>query len=556
MKPHRTLSIAHALWAAALVAAWAPAAAAEPTRVLVLPYAPLYDSIPRATGEQIGKTFEDGLRGNAAVTLRSLPGEAAPRPGKAATEAQKAAVLEARMELEKARGLLAKRRVKPALDGFEAVIRKLEENAIALEDTSTLVEAHLRKAAALFLMGREAEAASATGPIARALVLDPSVVLDESEGYGKPFIELVDKVRQEDIAGRGLGELRVDTTPPGALVWVDGREALTSPVRVMGLIPGTHYVTIKLPSEDPYTEVVEVRKDELFHISPDDEAARPEGPVATLVAHLSKNRIDDEAKAQLGQLAQAAQADVVLFGGAFADGAEMGIVSFVYAAADGSVSALQRITVNREMLGLTIEVNKVTSEFLGRLPAPGEPMALPAPLAASARPGAEKINEVDMTVDFAAFKREGGRGGAVTPVQDRGPRRPVGGPRTPIGGPRAPIGAPQPPAGGGARPELSQASPTLEEAEPAPAPAEDFLDFRDTTREPEPVVTEKPAFTYSGGVSIEDEMPLAEEPQVRKPGLLSRWWFWTGAALVVGGAVGAGIAMSGGGDGVTGRASW
>src|SRR5690606_29183586 len=308
------------------------AAFAQATKVLVLPYAPLYDSMPRATGEQIGKTFENGLKGKSAIELRTLPSESAGSSAKAVSDAQRAAVAEAKAELDRGKSLLERRRVKPALDAFEAVIQKLRDNAIALENTSTLEEAYLRKAAALFLMGREDEAAK--GPIPEALVLNPALRLDESDGYGKPFIELVDKVRQEDIAGRGLGELRVDTTPPGALVWVDGREALTSPVRVMGLIPGTHYVTIKLPSEDPYTEVVEVRKDELFHISPDDEAARPEGPVATLVAHLSKNRIDDEAKAQLGQLAQAAQADVVLFGGAFADGAEMGIVSFVYAAAD------------------------------------------------------------------------------------------------------------------------------------------------------------------------------------------------------------------------------
>lgn len=556
MKPHRNFSIAQALWAAALCVALAPAAAsADTTRVLVLPYAPLYDSIPRATGEQIAKTFEDGLRGKSTIALRSLPGESAETTAKAATDAQKAAIAEARAELEKARGLLARRRVKPALDGFEAVIQKLEANAIAMENTEALVEAHLRKAAALFLMGREAEAES--GPIVQALVLNPSIVLDESDGYGAPFIELVEKVRQGEIAERGLGELRVDTTPPGALVWVDGREALTSPVRVLGLVPGTHYVTIKLPSEEAYTEVVEIRKDELFRISPDEGAAPAEGPVTTLVTHLSKNQLDEQGKAQLAQLAQTAEADVVVFGGAFADGAEMGIVSFLYSPTENAISRLQRITLNREMLGATIEINKVSTEFLDRLPSIGQGLDLPSPLAAEAKPGAEKINEVDMTVDYTAFKREGGRGPAVVPVQERGPRRP-------IGSPRAPIGAPQPPAGGGARPELGQATPSLDfedapavaQPEPTPAPEEDFLDFRDSTREPEPVVTEAPAFTYSGGISIEDEVPLGDEPQVRKDGLLSRWWFWTGAAIVVGGAVTAGVAMSGGGDGVTGKASW
>lgn len=554
MKPHRPLSSIKLLCAAAL--ALAPfAASAEATKVLVLPYAPLYDSIPRATGEQIAKTFEDGLKGKSSIALRTLPSEAANGSAKAATDQQKAAVLEAKAELDRAKNLLARRRVKPALDSFEAVIQKLRENAIAMEDTNALVEAYLRKAAALFLMGREAEAEK--GPIPEALVLAPGIRLDESDGYGRPFIELVEKVRQEDIAQRGFGELRVDTTPPGALVWVDGREALTSPVRVIGLVPGTHYVTIKLPSQDAYTEVVRIEKDALFRISP-DEGAEAEGPVSTLVTHLSKNRLDDDAKAQLSQLAQTAQADVVVFGAAFADGAEMGIVSFLYSPSENAISSLQRITLNREMLGATIEINKVSTEFLERLPSIGQPLSLPTALASEARPGAEKINEVDMTVDYAAFK-ESGRGGAVDPVRTQhraGPRRPIGGPRTPIGGPVAP-----PPSGGGVRPELAEATPSLESEDfadaPATEPAEDFLDFRVEPTEPQPTVVETPTYTFSGGVSIDDEVPLSEEPEIRKGGgLLSRWWFWTGVALVVGGAVGAGMALSGGGDGVTGEATW
>lgn len=555
MKPQRLFSSLKALCAAALSVTMAPAAAsAEPTKVLVLPYAPLYESIPRATGEQIAKTFEDGLKGKSSIELRSLPSESAGSSAKAATDEQKAAVMEATADLERARNLLARRRVKPALDTFEATIGKLRANAIALENTEALVEAYLRKAAALFLMGREDEAEK--GPIVEALVLNPGLVLDESEGYGPPFIELVEKVRQGVIAERGHGELRVDTTPPGALVWVDGREALTSPVRVSGIVPGTHYVSIKLPSEDTYTETVRIEQGALFRISP-DEGGAAEGPVTTLVSQLAKNQLDESAKAQLAELAKRAEADVVVFGGAFADGAEMGIVSFLYSPSEDAIASLQRVTLNREMLGATIEINKVSTEFMGRLPSIGDGLSLPAKLAAEAKAGAEEINEVDLSVNYASFKRED-RGSAAQPARTRGPRRP-------IGGPRAPIGTPQKPAGGGVTPELGSVEPTLEEA-PAEAdaapvevaePADDFLDFRDAPEEPEPTLEETPAYTFSGGVGIEDEVPLNEEPQVRKGGgLLSRWWFWTGAAIVVGGAVTAGVAMGDGGDGVTGNASW
>lgn len=245
----------------------APAVArADGTKVLVLPYAPLYESIPRATGDRIATILEEGLSGAGSIQVVSLPREGQ-RAAKQASPEQIQAIAEASASVERGKELLQRRRVGPALQAFNRAIEQIEANVMALEDVEILLEAHLQKAATLFLMGREDEAAA--GPMEKALLIKPDLILPVGETYGKPFVELLDEVRA-DIAKRGTGSLRVDTTPPGALVWVDGKEAPTSPVRITGLVPGVHYVKIKLPADPPYTERVVIEKDALFHITPDE----------------------------------------------------------------------------------------------------------------------------------------------------------------------------------------------------------------------------------------------------------------------------------------------
>ena len=72
-----------------------PAGAA--TKTVVVPYAPLFESIPRATGERFSGYLLDSLRNNDAVEMVDLPGEAAEAGGKAgATVSTKAATPEQR----------------------------------------------------------------------------------------------------------------------------------------------------------------------------------------------------------------------------------------------------------------------------------------------------------------------------------------------------------------------------------------------------------------------------------------------------------------------------
>ena len=540
---------------------------AEAVKVVVVPYAPLYDSIPRATGEQIAQTLEEGLRPSADVRLVQVPAEGAKTAAgsKFATPEQAQAVAAAKADLDKGRDHLAKRRMKPALDAFTRAIDGMENNSRALEDVEPLVEAYLKKAVAQFRMGLEDDASKGTLP--KAIRLQPSLRLQASEEYDQVFVDLFDRVRA-GMANDGAGSLRVDTTPPGAGVWVDGRDAMTSPVMVTGLLPGVHYVKIKLPSTEPYVERVEIRKDELFRISP-DEGGSQQGLVAGLVTLLSRNELGADARTQIDAVAKKTGAQVVVVGGAYAKGASMGLATYAYDVAKGTFTQLQSLTLDRDMLGAAIEINKVANEIVGKLSSAGESVAVPRPIADDAKAGAEKIHEVDFGVNLAApsaAKKDDGRP-AVVPAGG-GSRRPIGGQRTPIGGGKAPEEASAAPA---TSTEDFAAAPVIapEPAKPAPvvekkpaAVAQDFLlpprgeDFGAPTAEPEKQKTA--TYSYSGGVTLADEASFGDQPKVESGGLLSKWWFWTAAGVVATGATVGIVAASSGGssNGPTGHASW
>ncbi|AKU91912.1 PEGA domain-containing protein [Vulgatibacter incomptus] len=560
--------------AIAVAVSIAPAVAmADKVKVVVVPYAPLFDSIPRATGEQIAATLEDGLGANGGVKLVKLPKEAGGAGGgaKKATAEQTKAVEAARADLARGKELLASRKMKPALDAFTQAVSEMESNFIAVEDIDPLVDAYLKQAVALFRMGREGQAAQ--GPLVKAIRVQPSLRIAAGDEYDQVFVDLYEKVRG-GLAAEGTGSLRVDTTPPGAGVWIDGREAATSPVLVAGLLPGVHYVKIKLPSTDPYVERVEIRKDELFRITPDD-GSKKEGAVASLITKLTHNDLDADARAQVAAVAKQTGAQVVVIGGAYAKGANMGIVSFAFHVKEGTFSELQPVTLDRDMLGASIEINKVAKQIGDSLAAPGAATELPRAIAADAKAGAEKIHEVDFAVNLTPAAPKGDdRGG-------KGPIAPASGPRRPVGGQKTPAG------GGGTAPEASAApaaGPTAPAAA-APAPKEDFAfappakpaapavvekkpevasqDFLLPTRgedfgAPPPKVEEpqKKTYKFAGGASIEDET-VFEQSQVTKSsgGLLSKWWFWTGAAAVAGGVAGLALA-SGGNSGATPHMSW
>lgn len=73
-------------------------------------------------------------------------------------------------------------------------------------------------------------------------------------------ISVFEEVRDETLAGP-RGSIRIESEPPGAEVFVDGRFIGAAPTRAEGLLAGDHYVTLKLAGYEREVHRVTVQTD-------------------------------------------------------------------------------------------------------------------------------------------------------------------------------------------------------------------------------------------------------------------------------------------------------
>ncbi len=119
-----------------------------------------------------------------------------------------------------------------------------------------------------------------------------SLTYDE-ERYGSQARDVFDRVRARATSG-ARGTLIVETEPPGAEVYVDGRSYGPSPVRVDGLLAGAHYVTIKEVNHLKQIVRVEVRGGR----ETNERIVLDENPQAALVA---SEAVQDHLRGELGE---------------------------------------------------------------------------------------------------------------------------------------------------------------------------------------------------------------------------------------------------------------
>jgi hypothetical protein len=72
--------------------------------------------------------------------------------------------------------------------------------------------------------------------------------------------EVFNQIRDETLEGP-RGSLRIETEPPGAEIFVDGRFVGASPARAEGLLAGDHYVTLKMVGYERQVQRVTVQTD-------------------------------------------------------------------------------------------------------------------------------------------------------------------------------------------------------------------------------------------------------------------------------------------------------
>ena len=133
--------------------------------------------------------------------------------------------------------------VREAADALPAAIEVLAK----VNDLALLRDLHVQIGACLTLAG--------SAPSARPHFVS-AALLDEAEprlGLHREEAERVQAEPRSEVLGRTRGRVRIETVPPGAEIWVDGRKVSGVTPLAMDVRLGDHYVTTHRFRYEPHT---------------------------------------------------------------------------------------------------------------------------------------------------------------------------------------------------------------------------------------------------------------------------------------------------------------
>ncbi|MDP2276243.1 MAG: PEGA domain-containing protein [Archangium sp.] len=129
-----------------------------------------------------------------------------------------------------------------------------------LADAKTLADAHFFVGALAIQNGGKSHAKKATEEFVRALLNNPDLTCDP-QVYGADVKKAFDKALTE-ISGKGVGPLAIDSSPPGAMVSLRGKELGLTPIAEAPSVPvGRHLLTFSKPGFEPSGAYADVSKE-------------------------------------------------------------------------------------------------------------------------------------------------------------------------------------------------------------------------------------------------------------------------------------------------------
>ncbi len=129
-----------------------------------------------------------------------------------------------------------------------------------LADAKSLADAHFFVGALAIQNGGKTHAKKATEEFVRALLNNPDLTCDP-QVYGADVKKAFDKALT-DISAKGVGPLAIDSSPPGAMVSLRGKELGLTPIAEAPSVPvGRHLLTFSKPGFEPAGAYADVSKE-------------------------------------------------------------------------------------------------------------------------------------------------------------------------------------------------------------------------------------------------------------------------------------------------------
>lgn len=390
------------LLAAVLCSLLAPASAlADGAKVAVAPFAPLSGDVPVRAGAKAAMLLAGELKNVGTVTPMEVPLEA--------NEVASKALESARQAVNVAQAAEKKRKYGQAASAWRAAITSYDAGASLLLDPTELSDAHAALGIVLYLTGDDVAGAK---ELSNAISLTPTRPF-AGEATSPLFTATCKKLREKVMAG-GKASLKVESTPPGAMVFFDGQEMGRTPLALKDIPPGKHLWRVLMPTSDPVGGALTLAAGAKEKVS---ATMGGTAPVSQLVAAMINNKLDDKVLAYAKATAAAAGADLLAFGAFFARGQDLVLETFLYSPAKHAAARLPQKTFDTEMLSAGMELFKVAGEIGGRTEELGAAEKMGSKISVEAPPfaGAE-LTEM-------AYALPGEKG--LDKSDDRGPRRPV-----------------------------------------------------------------------------------------------------------------------------------
>jgi hypothetical protein len=200
--------------------------------------------------------------------------------------------------------------------------------------------------------------------------LDPTTQVSP-ETFGKAAVEVVAKSRRR-AKRLGAGKLRINSTPEGAEVLVDGVSVGTTPITLAKVTPGLHYVVVRKDDSPTTVKKVSVRgkgKTENLVVDLTTGSENPNltgGPMFynELVGRQQKGEIDETLTPYLQELTTRTGASHATFAVVEPVDGKFSVTPFVYSAAEDRICVLEPESFSADLSDSTLRAHNLSLKIV------------------------------------------------------------------------------------------------------------------------------------------------------------------------------------------------
>lgn len=166
------------------------------------------------------------------------------------------------------------------------------------------------------------------------------------------------------------GAVKIETTPPGAQVWVNGEERCTSPCEIKELARGKHYIWADKTGVGKAGSVVTVKAGWSspinYNLAPSKKSASneliPKELLEQIKGRLSEAKVDGQLKEYLDQIAEDQEVKFALFMYLLSEKRELKLFPFLYDANEKKAVALKEFDFKANFSATRITAMKLVKE--------------------------------------------------------------------------------------------------------------------------------------------------------------------------------------------------